>query len=84
MTSSELGWTTVHGVITVIGGIAVGLTNQMDCSRFARRPGDQVTGQWVSIMGFGIILPFLRCLTSSATMEIHGEKRFGTAPFPRP
>lgn len=36
-TSWELGWSIVHGVTTVIGGIAVGLTNQMDYSRFARR-----------------------------------------------
>lgn len=43
-TSEELGWTTVYGITTVIGGIAVGLTNQMDYSRFARRPGDQVMG----------------------------------------
>ena len=38
-----------------VGGIAVGLTNQMDYSRFARRPGDQVMGQWISIIGFGVV-----------------------------
>ena len=47
---SELGWAIVQGVTTVIGGIAVGLTNQPDYSRFARRPGDQVFGQWFSIL----------------------------------
>lgn len=50
MSSSELGWSMVSGVTTVIGGIAVGLTNANDYSRFARRPGDQVFGQWFSIM----------------------------------
>ena len=72
-TSKELGWATVYGITTVIGGIAVGLTNQMDYSRFARRPGDQVLGQWVSIIGFGALMPTFGCLTSSATQALYGE-----------
>lgn len=56
MTSWDLGWSIVSAVTTVIGGIAVGLTNANDYSRFARRPGDQVFGQWFSIM-FVISLP---------------------------
>ncbi|KAL1847506.1 hypothetical protein VTK73DRAFT_10341 [Phialemonium thermophilum] len=71
-TSSELGWGIVSGITTVIGGIAVGLTNQPDYSRFARRPGDQVFGQWFSIVLFGVVLPLFGCLTSSATMKIYG------------
>lgn len=43
---SQLGWAIVQGITTVIGGIAVGLTNQADYSRFARREGDQIFGQW--------------------------------------
>lgn len=50
MSSWDLGWAIVSGATTVIGGIAVGLTNANDYSRFARRPGDQVFGQWFSIM----------------------------------
>jgi NCS1 family nucleobase:cation symporter-1 len=50
LSSSELGWSMTSGVTTVIGGIAVGLTNANDYTRFARRPGDQVFGQWFSIM----------------------------------
>jgi NCS1 family nucleobase:cation symporter-1 len=72
-TSNELGWNITYGVTTVIGNIAAGLINQMDYSRFARRPGDQVFGQWISIIGFGILMPFLGCLTSSATQKIYGE-----------
>ncbi|GAB1725115.1 hypothetical protein NU195Hw_g6836t1 [Hortaea werneckii] len=71
--SSELGWGIVSGVTTTIGSIAVGLTNQMDYSRFARKPGDQVLGQWISIIGFGAILPVCGCLASSATQRIYGE-----------
>lgn len=77
---SDLGWAIVQGVTTVIGGIAVGLTNQMDYSRFSRRPGDQVFGQWVSILGFGVILPLFGCLVSSATISIYGSTALWNPP----
>lgn len=73
VSSSELGWGIVSGITTTIGGIAVGLSNQMDYSRFAKRPGDQVMGQWVSIIGFGVVMPLFGCLSSSATQKIYGE-----------
>lgn len=47
--------------------------NQPDYSRFARRPGDQVFGQWFSIMSFGTIMLLFGCLTSSATQKLYGE-----------
>jgi len=50
-TSEELGWKITFGVTTVIGNIAAGLVNRMDYSRFARRPGDQVFGQRIPIIG---------------------------------
>lgn len=50
MSSHDLGWAITSGVTTVIGGIAVGLTNANDYTRFAQKPGDQVFGQWFSIM----------------------------------
>ncbi|KAK8038347.1 hypothetical protein PG994_015114 [Apiospora phragmitis] len=67
--SSELGWSIVSATTAVIGSIAVGLTNQPDYSRFARRPGDQYS----SIILLGIIMPFFGCLASSASREIYGE-----------
>lgn len=70
---SELGWAITQGITTVIGGIAVGLTNQADYSRFARRPGDQVFGQWFSITTLGTILPLFGCLTGSATVKLYGQ-----------
>ncbi|KIW71751.1 hypothetical protein PV04_03885 [Phialophora macrospora] len=70
---SELGWAIVQGITTVIGGIAVGLTNQADYSRFARQPGDQIFGQWFSILTLGTILPLFGCLTSSASVQLYGE-----------
>lgn len=71
-TGSELGWAIVQGITTVIGGIAVGLTNQPDYSRFARNPGNQVFGQWFSILSLGTILPLFGCLTSSASLQLYG------------
>ncbi|KAK2035438.1 NCS1 nucleoside transporter [Colletotrichum zoysiae] len=73
MSSSELGWQIVHGITTVIGSIAVGLTNQPDYCRFARKPGDQIFGQWFSIIFFGAIFPIFGCLAASATGVIYGE-----------
>lgn len=70
---SQLGWAIVQGITTVIGGIAVGLTNQADYSRFARKPGDQIFGQWFSILTLGTILPLFGCLTSSASIQLYGE-----------
>ncbi|KAK2042610.1 NCS1 nucleoside transporter [Colletotrichum somersetense] len=73
MSSNELGWQIVHGITTVIGSIAVGLTNQPDYCRFARKPGDQIFGQWFSIIFFGAIFPIFGCLAASATGVIYGE-----------
>jgi NCS1 family nucleobase:cation symporter-1 len=70
---SSLGWAIIQGITTTIGGIAVGLTNQADYSRFARRPGDQIFGQWFSILTLGTILPLFGCLTSSASQKLYGE-----------
>lgn len=77
-TGSELGWGIVGSVTTVIGGIAVGLTNQSDYSRFARSPGDQVFGQWSSILGLGTIMPLFGCLATSATVKVYGTAIWST------
>lgn len=73
MSGTDLGWKIVQGITTTVGGIAVGLVNQMDYSRFARSSGDQVSGQWFSILLFGSIFPLFGCLTSSATQKSYGE-----------
>lgn len=70
---SQLAWAIIQGVTITIGGIAVGLTNQADYSRFARRPGDQIFGQWFSITTLGTLLPLFGCLTSSASLQLYGE-----------
>lgn len=45
----------------------------MDFSRFARKPSDQVFGQWFTFIIIGSIMPLFGCLTSSATQAIYGE-----------
>lgn len=45
----------------------------MDYSRFASKPGDQVLGQWLSIIVLGAVFPFLGCLSASATQAMYGE-----------
>jgi NCS1 family nucleobase:cation symporter-1 len=46
--------------------------SQADFSRFARKPGDQVVGQWVSFVTLGTIVPLFGCLAGSATAKIYG------------
>lgn len=69
---AELGWGIVSATTAVVGSIAVGLTNQPDYVRFARRPGDQVLGQYSSIVVLGVAMPLFGCLASSASREIYG------------
>ena len=45
----------------------------MDFSRFARKPSDQVFGQWFTFIIIGSIMPLFGCLTSSATQKLYGE-----------
>lgn len=71
--STQLGWAIVQGITTVIGSIAVGLANVNDYTRFAHSTGDQVFGQWFSILFMGALMPTLGCLASSALVEIYGE-----------
>lgn len=71
--SYKTAWAIVQGVTSVIGSIAVGLTNQPDYSRFARRLNDQIGGQIYAILVFGTIMPLFGCITASATQQIYGD-----------
>jgi cytosine/uracil/thiamine/allantoin permease len=61
--------------------LQVGLTNQPDYSRFARRPGDQVFGQYFAIIFAGTIFPLFGCLTASATQAYLGEAVWNPRTF---
>ncbi|KAL2206819.1 hypothetical protein CC79DRAFT_1343111 [Sarocladium strictum] len=70
---SELGWAFVHGITTLIGGNAVGMTSQADFSRFARRPQNQLWGQTIGIMIFGVVVPVFGVLGTSAAGKMYGD-----------
>ncbi|KAF7621838.1 hypothetical protein AFLA_008390 [Aspergillus flavus NRRL3357] len=72
-TSDSLGFGIMQGITTVVGTLSIALTSQMDFSRFARKPSDQVFGQWFTFIIIGSIMPLFGCLTSSATQAIYGE-----------
>lgn len=70
---SELGWAFIHGITTLIGGNAVGMTSQADFSRFARRPGNQLIGQTFGVLFFGIVVPVFGVLGTSAAGKMYGD-----------
>ncbi|KAL3479414.1 NCS1 allantoate transporter [Aspergillus californicus] len=70
---SQLGWAFVHGITTLLGGNAVGMTSQTDFSRFARRPRDQIWGQAFGVLFFGMVVPVFGCLGTSAAGKLYGD-----------
>lgn len=72
-TTSERAWGVIRGITTVIGGIAVSLTNQSDFNRFAAKPGYQIPGQIYSTIFLGAIVTLMGTLTTSAAQKIYGE-----------
>ncbi|ODV70615.1 nucleobase cation symporter-1 family protein CYBJADRAFT_195583 [Cyberlindnera jadinii NRRL Y-1542] len=71
--SADMGMTWMHGINIVINTFAVGLANQPDFSRFASKPGKQVWGQLVSILGFGTVVPLFGLLGTSAASHSYGD-----------
>ncbi|KAK4946936.1 hypothetical protein LTR10_014078 [Elasticomyces elasticus] len=72
-TTSERAWAIIRGITTVIGSIAVSLTNQSDFNRFAKTPGVQVPGQVYSTVIIGSLVTLMGTLTTSAAQKIYGE-----------
>ncbi|RFU31399.1 hypothetical protein B7463_g4910, partial [Scytalidium lignicola] len=72
-TTSQKAWAVIRGITTVIGSIAVSLTNQSDFNRFARRPGDQIWGQIYSNVIVGALVTLMGTLSTSAAQKIYGE-----------
>jgi nucleobase:cation symporter-1, NCS1 family len=71
-TTTEKAWAVIRGITTVIGGIAVSLTNQSDFNRFSAKPGNQVPGQIYTAMILGAIVALMGTLTTSAAVKIYG------------
>lgn len=72
-TTSSRAWAVIRGITTVIGGIAVSLTNQSDFNRFAAKPGNQIPGQIYSTIVLGAIVTLVGTLSTSAAQKIYGE-----------
>ncbi|OAL37940.1 hypothetical protein AYO20_02773 [Fonsecaea nubica] len=72
-TTSEKAWAIIRGITTVIGAIAVSLTNQSDFNRFAKTPGAQIPGQIYSTIIVGALVTLMGTLSTSAAQKIYGE-----------
>ncbi|OQV10232.1 hypothetical protein CLAIMM_14260 [Cladophialophora immunda] len=72
-TTSEKAWAIIRGITTVIGSIAVSLTNQSDFNRFAKTPGAQIPGQIYSTVIIGALVTLMGTLSTSAAQKIYGE-----------
>ncbi|KAL2817247.1 permease for cytosine/purines, uracil, thiamine, allantoin-domain-containing protein [Aspergillus cavernicola] len=73
--SQALNWVGkfMHGITTLLGGNAVGMTSQTDFSRFARRPQSQVWGQAFGVLFFGMVVPVFGILGTSAAGKLYGD-----------
>lgn len=71
--SSELGWTFVRAICTIVGTNITGMASQSDFSRFATKPGDQVLGQTFAVMFFGNVVPVFGVLGTSAASKLYGD-----------
>ncbi|KAK5957753.1 hypothetical protein OHC33_000942 [Knufia fluminis] len=74
--SSELGWSMVAGMMSVIGSIASGILNQNDFTRFAKRPGQVTWSQAGSFMGTSCVVSVIGVIVTATTQEEYGH---GTA-----
>lgn len=72
-TTSEKAWAIIRGITTVIGSIAVSLTNQSDFNRFAAKPGNQITGQIYATIIVGVLVTLMGTLTTSAAEKLYGQ-----------
>ena len=66
-------WLIMAGINQMIGGIAAGITNGSDFSRYARGWQHYVTGTITSAWVTGVLVSFVGLVTTSAAQKIYGE-----------
>ncbi|RDW88204.1 uracil permease-2 [Coleophoma cylindrospora] len=66
-------WLMMSGVNSVIGGIAAGITNGSDFSRYAKGPKHYIAGSIGSVWIVGTLVSFIGLVTTSACQKIYGE-----------
>lgn len=65
-------WAWLYGISTNVGGVATGVVNMSDYTRFAKKQGVQVWGTLFALQILGTIIPVFALLTGSATIKIWG------------
>lgn len=63
----------MSGVNQMVGGIAAGITNGSDFSRYAKGPKQYISGSVGSVWIVGTLVSFIGLVTTSACQKIYGE-----------
>lgn len=66
-------WLIMAGINQMIGGIAAGITNGSDFSRYARGPKHYVAGTVLSAWIIGVLVSFIGLITTAAAQKIYGQ-----------
>jgi NCS1 family nucleobase:cation symporter-1 len=66
-------WLMMAGINQMLGGIAAGITNSSDFSRYAKGPKHYVGGTILSAWIVGVLVSFIGLVTTSASQKIYGE-----------
>ncbi|ORY05052.1 NCS1 nucleoside transporter family protein-like protein [Clohesyomyces aquaticus] len=66
-------WLIMSGINQMLGGIAAGITNGSDFSRYAQGPKHYVAGTISSALVTGTMVSFVGLVTASACQKIYGQ-----------
>lgn len=66
-------WLMMAGINQMVGGIAAGITNGSDFSRYAKGPKHYIFGTTLSAWIVGTLVSFIGLVTTSAAQKIYGE-----------
>ncbi|KAI1802671.1 uracil permease [Daldinia bambusicola] len=71
--SWSVSWLLMAGINQTVGGIAAGITNGSDFSRYSRNWKDYVIGTFMSGWITGVLVCLVGLVTTSAAQKIYGE-----------
>lgn len=66
-------WLIMYGINQMIGGIAAGITNGSDFSRYAKSPKHYLVGTTISAWVVGTLVSLIGLAVTSACQKIYGE-----------
>ncbi len=70
--SSGAGWVWLYGITSIYGGVASGLANSPDYSRFARHKNDPVLGTIFAYVVLGTLIPLMGIMSTSSLRAKYG------------